>query len=52
MDSCWSCSCRVMEALKVLNTLAVRPGSRDDRCLFNKHVWREETHIHKNRGLD
>lgn len=50
--SCRSCCCRVMEALYVLNTLAVRSGIRELRCLFRRAVWEEQTgsrsntHIH------
>ena len=34
-----SCCCRVMEALYVLKTFAVRPGIRELRCLFIMVVW-------------
>ena len=41
LESNLSCSCRVMEALKVLKTLAVRPGIREDRCLLSIVVCME-----------
>ncbi len=33
-----SCSCSVFDALYVLNTLAVSPSIKEDRCLFMKLV--------------
>lgn len=36
-----SCSCKVMEALYVLKTLAVKPGMRELRCLFSTLVCNE-----------
>ena len=37
-SSSWSCN--VLDALNVLNTLAVSPGISSDRCLFNSAVWK------------
>lgn len=41
--SAFSCACRVMEALYVLNTLAVSPSIKSWRCLFKTVVWKKET---------
>lgn len=42
-----SCCCKVMEALYVLKTFAVRPGMRELRCLFSKFVYRKKKKINK-----
>lgn len=49
-----SCCCKVMEALYVLKTFALRPGMRELKCLFSETVCNEteeseglrETHQH------
>lgn len=37
-----SCSCKVIEALYVLKTFAVRPGIRELRCLFSMFVCNDK----------
>lgn len=45
--SSFSCSCKVMEALYVLKTFAVRPGMRELRCLFSMLVCSEKNNNQK-----